>query len=69
MQLCQKFGISGGVEHPNPPPRYATGMNWLVLCSRDSVAVLEPRVLSALAVNVEQNSDYALQFSMEFKNE
>ena len=40
-------------------------MNWLVFCSKDSIAALEPRALSALVMSVQQNNDYALQFSME----
>jgi len=43
-------------------------MNWLVLCSRDSVATLEPRAVSAVVMSVQHSNDYELQFSMEIKN-
>jgi hypothetical protein len=42
-------------------------MNWLVFCSRGSVAAFEPRALSALVMSVEHNNDYALQFSVEIR--
>lgn len=44
-------------------------MNWLVFCSRDSVPALEPRALSSIVMSVKHNNDYALQFSVEIKNE
>jgi len=35
----------------------------------ETVATLEPRAVSAVVMSVEHSNDYALQFSMEIKNE